>query len=239
MPPTPPISDNVYDVSNGCFAPKCDQSAPDHSTISTTDADDRRELQADEPLDDRQEPLVAAEPHHRERRDGVQQTPDRQRHRRKDGGGHERARRDQRARDEVAPDDEVDEERQDHCARQVIAPAFDERVAGGELPARGALGDRELDDDAGGQRPHEREPVFGAGDRGGHHVADTDAGGGEQEAWAEVGELHVKGKGRKHKASGKGSSPGLRRTSYLAPAPLPFDLCLCPLPFDLSTQFRL
>ena len=153
--------------------------------------DDRRELQPDEPLDHRQEPLVSAEPHQRECRDGVQQTPDRHRHRRKDRCGHERARRDQRARDEVAPDDEVDEERQDHCARQVIAPGLDECVAGAELPARGALGDRELEDHAGGQRPHQREPIFSAGDGGGHHVADTDACRCEQEAWAYVGELHV------------------------------------------------
>jgi hypothetical protein len=31
------MSDKVYDVSNGDFAPKRDQSAPDHNTMSTTE----------------------------------------------------------------------------------------------------------------------------------------------------------------------------------------------------------
>ena len=137
--------------------------------------------------------LVAAEPHHRERRHGVEHAPHRQRHRRDDRRRHQRAGRDERARDEVAPDDEVEEEGATAARGSVIAPAFDQRGAGGQLPARGAFGDRELDDDAGDKRPHQREPVLGAGDRGRHHVADADAGGGEQEPGADVGELHEVG----------------------------------------------
>ena len=52
------------------------------------------------------------------------------------------------------------------------------------------FGDRELDDDAEDERPHQREPVLGAGDGGRHHVADADAGGRQQQSRAEVGELH-------------------------------------------------
>ena len=75
----------------------------------------------------------------------------------------------------------------------MIAPALYERGAGTELPARGPLGDRELEDDTGGKRPDEREAVLRARDRRGHHVADTDAGGGEQEPGADVRELHEVG----------------------------------------------
>ena len=75
--------------------------------------DDGAELQADEPLDDREEALVAADPHHRQRGQRVDHAPHRQRHAGHDGGRHQRAGRDERARDEVAPDDEVEEERAD------------------------------------------------------------------------------------------------------------------------------
>ena len=78
--------------------------------------DDGDELQADEPLDDGEKALVAAEPHHRHRGHGVDEPPDRQRHARHDGGRHQRAGGDERARDEVAPDDEVEEERGDDRA---------------------------------------------------------------------------------------------------------------------------
>src|SRR4029453_18030471 len=38
VPPTPPISDNVYAVENADRAPAPDQSAPDHNTISNAEA---------------------------------------------------------------------------------------------------------------------------------------------------------------------------------------------------------
>ena len=80
------------------------------------------------------------------------------------------------------------------AVRQRVAPAFDQRGAGGELPARRAFGDRELDDDAEDERPDQREPVLGASDGGRHHVADADARGGQQEPGTKLGkplgELH-------------------------------------------------
>ena len=66
-------------------------------------------------------------------------------------------------------------------------------VPGAELPARRAFGDRELEDDAGRERPDEREAVFGPGNRGRDHVADADAGGRKQEPGADVRELHEVG----------------------------------------------
>ena len=71
----------------------------------------------------------------------------------------------------------------------MITPALDERRACGELPPRPALCNRELQHDPGRQRPHEREAVFGAGDRGRHHVSHADARCGEKEAGPEVGEF--------------------------------------------------
>ena len=190
VPPTPPMSDSVYAVENGDRAAAPDQSAPDHSTISSADAMIAPNFRPMNHLMIVEEALVSPEPHHHERRDRVNHAPHRQRHRRDDRRRNQRAGGDERARHEVAPDDEVDEEREHGRARQVIAPALDERGSRTELPACSPLGDGELEDDAGGEGPHEREPVFGAGNRGRNHVADTDAGGGEQEPGADVRELH-------------------------------------------------
>lgn len=87
--------------------------------------------------------------------------------------------------DEKSPEKEVGGEEQGDPAREASDPSTGDGFPGGELPTGERLGEDELE--RGGERdgPEERRAKIDTGDGCDDNIARSDAGRGEDEAWAE------------------------------------------------------
>ncbi len=88
----------------------------------------------------------------------------------------------ERRPDDETPHDEISEEGHEDRAAEVACPAFDQRSAGGELPACEALVQGELEDGADESGPEQDVAKACARHRRGDEVSGADAGGGERQA---------------------------------------------------------
>ena len=182
MPPTPPASASVLTrPPSGMRGARPVSSSAEVGQGQQGGADHRHEHDADEEGEHLLEDAVATAPHQHEAEEPGQDAPPR-------GGepahqalqGEPRARHRGGAVDE-APDHDVGPEVPGRPGAQ-RAPALEDRPAGGERVAAGALDEHDLHDAADDHAPQQRVAELLPRDEGRHEVGGADAGGRDHQA---------------------------------------------------------